>query len=245
MSKQPRLIAYADGSCLGNPGPGGWGVVLVGGNGSRLEFSGAAASTTNNRMEITAAIEALRRLPSSVEVTIRTDSQYLVKTMTQGWKRRENLDLWKILDAEVTQRKVGWEWVRGHSGDIFNERADELARNAAFGRPQNPTLDHSNQMSTTADSELQTRQQGITERGSLPEQRLAPEPPALSNKETAEAENEAEIARLLRPLLAADETLRRCAGCHRAFVVAGNPPRMRAYCSLAACQLKRRRSSSS
>ena len=245
MSKQPRLIAYADGSCLGNPGPGGWGVVLVGSNGSRLEFSGAAASTTNNRMEITAAIEALRRLPSSVEVTIRTDSQYLVNTMTQGWKRRENLDLWKILDAEVEQRKVRWEWVRGHSGDTFNERADELARNAALGRPQNPPLDYPAPMSATAAGELQTHPQGAAERGSLPEQRLAPEPPALSNEETAEAENEAEIVRLLRPLLAADETLRRCAGCHRAFVVTGNPPRMRAYCSLATCQLKWRKISSS
>ncbi|MBV8359508.1 MAG: ribonuclease HI [Deltaproteobacteria bacterium] len=245
MSKQPRLIAYADGSCLGNPGPGGWGVVLVGGNGSRLEFSGAATSTTNNRMEITAAIEALRRLPFSAEVTIRSDSQYLVNTMTQGWKRRENLDLWKILDAEVAQRKVRWEWVRGHSGDTFNERADELARNAAIGKPQNPPLDYPSQMSTTATGELQTHLQGAMERGSLPEQRLPPEPSALSNEEAAEAENEAEIARLLRPLLAADETLRRCAGCHRAFVVTGNPPRMRAYCSLAACQLKRRRISSS
>src|SRR5437016_14671321 len=105
MSKQPPLIAYADGSCLGNPGPGGWGVVLVGTDGSRLEFSGAVPSTTNNRMEITAAIEALRRLPSGIEVTIRSDSQYLVKTMTLGWKRRENLDLWKMLDSEVAQRK--------------------------------------------------------------------------------------------------------------------------------------------
>src|SRR6516165_2821752 len=141
MSKQPRLIAYADGSCLGNPGPGGWGVVLIGSDASRLEFSGVAASTTNNRMEITAAIEALRRLPAGGEVTIRTDSQYLVKTMTLGWKRRENLDLWKMLDTEVAQRGVRWEWVRGHSGDPLNERADELARNAALGQSKPPRLD--------------------------------------------------------------------------------------------------------
>ena len=241
MSKQPRLIAYADGSCLGNPGPGGWGVVLLGSDTSRLEFSGVAASTTNNRMEITAAIEALRRLPSGVEVTIRTDSQYLVNTMTLGWKRRENLDLWKILDAEVAQRKVHWEWVRGHSGDTFNERADELARNAALGRPQSSPLDYSTPMSTAPAGKLDIHPHSATVRSSSLEQKLPPEPSALSSEETAEAENEAEIARMLRPLLAADETLRRCAGCHRAFVVTGNPPRMQAYCSLAACQLKWRK----
>ncbi len=245
MSKQPSLIAYADGSCLGNPGPGGWGVVLVGSDGSRLEFSAAAGSTTNNRMEITAAIEALRRLPPGAEVTIRTDSQYLVNTMTLGWKRRENLDLWKMLDAEVAQRKVRWEWVRGHSGDTFNERADELARSAALGKPQSPSAD-SFEMNAVPAGALHTHRPDATERDSAPAEQILPsEPPALSNQHTAGAENEAEIARLLRPLLAADETLRRCAGCHRAFVATGNPPRMQAYCSLAACQLKRRRNSSS
>ena len=245
MSKQPALIAYADGSCLRNPGgPGGWGVVLVGSAGSRLEFSGAAASTTNNRMEITAAIEALRRLPSGADVTIRTDSQYLVNTMTRGWKRRENLDLWKMLDAEAAQRKVHWEWVRGHSGDTFNERADELARNAALERAQNFPLDYSRQISE-AEAELETSLQGPTEQKSSKGESLPPKLPSLTNEESAEAENEVEIARLLRPLLAESETLRRCAGCHRAFVATGNPARMQAYCSLAGCQLKRRRSSSS
>ena len=124
--------------------------MLVGSDASRLEFSGAADPTTNNRMEITAAIEALRRLPPGLEVMIRTDSQYLVNTMTLGWKRRENLDLWKILDAEVAQRKVHWEWVRGHSGDTFYERADVLARNAALGRPQSSPLDYSIPLSLTA-----------------------------------------------------------------------------------------------
>lgn len=241
MSNRPRLIAYADGSCLGNPGPGGWGVVLVSSDGSRLEFSGAAASTTNNRMEITAAIEALRRLPPGLAVTVRTDSQYLVNTMTLGWKRRENLDLWKMLDNELTQRKVRWEWVRGHSGNTFNERADELARNAALGKTQSPPLDTLRQMSESLAGELQI-QQSPAEPGSSSEQTLTREPPTLSNEEITD---ETEIARLLRPLLEADETLRRCAGCHRAFVAAGNPPRMRAYCSLAPCQLKRRRNSSS
>jgi ribonuclease HI len=235
MSKQ--LIAYADGSCLGNPGPGGWGVVLVGGDGTRLEFSGTAAATTNNRMEITAAIEALRKLPSGSEVTIRTDSQYLVKTMTLGWKRRENLDLWKMLDTEVTRRKVDWEWVRGHSGDTLNERADELARTAALGAPQSAAPDAFIKMNQATDES--DSNQGA-KRG-LSEQSLTPP----TKEEIAGVESEAEIARLLRPLLQADETLRRCAGCGRAFIAAGNPPRMRAYCSLAGCQLKRRKNLSS
>ncbi len=236
MSKQHGLTAYADGSCLGNPGPGGWGVVLESIDGSRLEFSGSAASTTNNRMEITAAIEALRRLPRGSEVTIRSDSQYLVKTMTLGWKRRENLDLWKMLDIEVALRKVRWEWVRGHSGDALNERADQLARDAALGKPQDPRLDPSTL--PTLNDVTDTRQSPV-EPGSQERARAAGGP-TLSDQDTAVIEDESEIARQLRPLLNSDETLRRCAGCHRAFVTTGQPARMQAYCSLAGCQLKRR-----
>src|SRR5580658_4193153 len=95
------MLAYADGSCLGNPGPGGWGVVLINADGSTRVLSGTNPATTNNRMEMTAAIEALRAFPQGAEVTVRTDSQYVVKTMTLGWKRRENLDLWRELDAEA------------------------------------------------------------------------------------------------------------------------------------------------
>ena len=135
MSEARSVIAYADGSCLGNPGPGGWGVVIIDPDGRMREFSGAARSTTNNRMEITAAIEALRILPPGTAVLIRTDSQYLVKTMTLGWKRSANPDLWRELDGEVARHRVGWEWVRGHAGDPMNERADELARRAAMGKP--------------------------------------------------------------------------------------------------------------
>ena len=128
-------IAYADGSCLGNPGGrGGWGVVLIDPSGTSRELAGANPSTTNNRMEITAAIEALRGLPSGAEIKLHSDSQYLVKTMTLGWKRRENLDLWRVLDEETLRHRVQWEWVRGHNGDPLNERADELARSAAEGR---------------------------------------------------------------------------------------------------------------
>jgi ribonuclease HI len=129
---------YADGSCLGNPGPGGWGVVLIEPDGATREFAGANPSTTNNRMEITAALEALQIIPPGAAVVIHSDSQYLIKTMTLGWKRRENLDLWRLLDAEVATRRVRWEWVRGHRGDPGNERADELARSAAEGRAPRP-----------------------------------------------------------------------------------------------------------
>ncbi len=135
-------IVYADGSCIGNPGHGGWGVVLIDPAGLQTEFSGAILSTTNNRMEITAVIEALRRIPDGAPVKLHSDSQYVIKTMTLGWKRRENVDLWLLLDAEVTKHRVTWQWVRGHAGDPLNERADELARSAAEGRmpqPEYPT----------------------------------------------------------------------------------------------------------
>jgi ribonuclease HI len=130
----PIWIGYADGSCLGNPGPGGWGVLLIDPDGTTQEFAAADPSTTNNRMEITAAIEALRNLPPGAAIKLHSDSQYVIKTMTLGWKRRENLDLWKILDEETQRHRVQWEWVRGHNGDPYNERTDELARSAAEGR---------------------------------------------------------------------------------------------------------------
>ena len=135
MGETMEVVAYPDGSCLGNPGPGGWGVVIIEPDGRTRELSGGVRSTTNNRMEITAAIEALRGLPPGTSVLIRTDSQYLVKTMTLGWKRSANPDLWRELDGEVARHRVRWEWVRGHAGDPINERADELARTAAMAKP--------------------------------------------------------------------------------------------------------------
>src|SRR5713101_2055639 len=134
----PIWIAYADGSCLGNPGRGGWGVLLIDPGGTSRELAGAHPSTTNNRMEITATIEALRNLPPGAAIKLHSDSQYVIKTMTLGWKRRENLDLWQILDEEILRHRVQWEWVRGHNGDPHNERADELARSAAEGRAPRP-----------------------------------------------------------------------------------------------------------
>ena len=121
---------YTDGACLGNPGPGGWGAVIVSENGER-DLHGREASTTNNRMEMTAVIRGLREMPKSAEVTVVSDSTYVINTMTRNWKRNANQDLWAEMDAEVGRRKVRWRWVKGHAGDEFNERADGLATKAA------------------------------------------------------------------------------------------------------------------
>ncbi len=132
--REEHFIVYADGSCIGNPGPGGWGVIIVAPDGSRRELSGSAPATTNNRMELTAAIEGLRRVEPKARVILRSDSQYLINSMTLGWKRRLNLDLWRLLDAEVAAREVQFEWVMGHASDALNNRADELARAAAINQ---------------------------------------------------------------------------------------------------------------
>jgi ribonuclease HI len=142
MGKGIDAVAYTDGACIGNPGPGGWGAILVSGEG-RQEIGGGAAHTTNNRMELTAVIEALRRVPAESRVQVVTDSEYVLKGMTQwlpGWRRRGwrtstgqpvvNQDLWETLSALVGDR-VSWEWVRGHAGHPENERADALARGYA------------------------------------------------------------------------------------------------------------------
>lgn len=123
------VVIYTDGACSGNPGPGGWGAVLIW-NGVVRALSGGEPHTTNQRMELTAVIKALEALKRPCEVIVRTDSQYLVNTMTQGWKRRANLDLWGRLDELCRVHKISWEWVRGHAGDPYNELADRLARAA-------------------------------------------------------------------------------------------------------------------
>jgi ribonuclease HI len=129
-----NYLVYGDGSCLGNPGPGGWGVVLHDPAGSVREFNGHEPRTTNNRMELTAAIEGLRATPPESHVLLRSDSQYVVKTVTDGWKRNANQDLWEILFAEIDARTVRFEWVRGHDTDPINNRADELALMGAQGK---------------------------------------------------------------------------------------------------------------
>ncbi|MHB8381972.1 MAG: ribonuclease H family protein [Candidatus Binataceae bacterium] len=132
-SREASYLAYADGACHGNPGRGGWGVVIIAPDGSRREISGHGGHTTNNQMELTAAIQALRAIQPGTRVILRSDSQYVINTMTRGWKRNANQELWRQLDAEAAQRKVDFEWVRGHAGDELNERADALATLGAKG----------------------------------------------------------------------------------------------------------------
>ena len=139
------LFAYTDGACSGNPGPGGWGVVLEARDGATLvksrELSGGAPETTNNRMEMMAAIIVLETLERPSAITVVTDSTYLKNGITgwiHGWKQNgwrtsnrkpvKNTDLWQRLDAAETRHRVTWEWVKGHAGHEQNERADELAR---------------------------------------------------------------------------------------------------------------------
>jgi ribonuclease HI len=127
-SSSREYLVYADGSCLGNPGGrGGWGVVVRDPDGAVTEFNGHDDSTTNNRMELMGAIEGLRATDRGAHVILRSDSQYVVNTMTLHWKRNKNQDLWTLLDAEVAPRHVRFEWVRGHDVDPINNRADELA----------------------------------------------------------------------------------------------------------------------
>ena len=121
---------HTDGSCIGNPGPGGWAAIIVE-DGAERELSGKQDRTTNNRMEMLAVIKGLEAVPESAEVTVFSDSLYVVNSMTRNWKRNANKDLWAKMDAEVSKRGVEWHWVKGHAGDTLNERADMLANRAA------------------------------------------------------------------------------------------------------------------
>lgn len=134
---------YTDGSCLGNPGPGGWAAIIVD-NKIRKEIKGSEPDTTNNRMELTAAIKGLDQTPRGSKVTIESDSQYLVNTMTKDWKRRANLDLWAILDEKVTERDVKWVWIKSHDGHPENERANKLANEMLYNIKNNPAPTHFN-----------------------------------------------------------------------------------------------------
>ena len=141
----PEIIAYTDGACSGNPGPGGWGVLLQARDGDRViktrELKGGEPDTTNNRMELLAAISALEALDRPSKITIVTDSAYVkngISSWIHSWKKNgwrtagkkpvKNVDLWERIDAAQKRHDVTWEWVKGHAGHSENERADELAR---------------------------------------------------------------------------------------------------------------------
>ncbi len=125
-----HIVIHTDGACKGNPGRGGWGAVIEQ-DGGQLQLSGGEPQTTNNRMEMTAVIKGLEAVDPSAKVLISSDSTYVVNTMTKGWKRKANHDLWDQLDALVRSRDVSWRWVRGHNGDRGNELADKLATKEA------------------------------------------------------------------------------------------------------------------
>jgi ribonuclease HI len=142
------IYIYSDGACKGNPGPGGWGALLVT-DGHRKEICGGEANTTNNRMEMTAVIRALESLKRPSAVEVHTDSQYVQKGISEwmaGWKRRnwrtadgkpvKNQDLWLQLDALSQLHRIEWKWVRGHNGHPENERADELANQGVLHAQQ-------------------------------------------------------------------------------------------------------------
>ena len=139
---KPRVVIHTDGACSGNPGPGGWGAILSSG-GHEKELKGGEPDTTNNRMELMAAISALEALTKESEVDLHTDSQYVrngISAWIHNWKRNgwrtadkqpvKNADLWRRLDAALARHQVRWHWVRGHAGHGMNERADQLARDA-------------------------------------------------------------------------------------------------------------------
>ena len=141
MNHKPVVEIYSDGACSGNPGPGGWAAVILI-NGERTELSGGEQQTTNNRMEVLAALNALRALKQPSQVTFYTDSSYLLNGATawlhewkqRNWKRKKgklaNIDLWQELDRALSEHEVKWVWVRGHAGNTLNEYVDQLARTA-------------------------------------------------------------------------------------------------------------------
>ncbi|NLE52435.1 MAG: ribonuclease HI [Chloroflexi bacterium] len=140
MESLDQVTIYSDGGAAPNPGPGGWGAILIAANGAERELSGGEPRTTNNRMELTAAVEALRVLKRPCAVEFYTDSEYLRRGITEwlpawqvaGWQRKgghdvANTDLWQVLDVESRRHQIAWHWVKGHAGNRYNERVDRLA----------------------------------------------------------------------------------------------------------------------
>jgi len=143
MTQEEKIIIYTDGSCLGNPGKGGWGALMFY-KGHKKQISGSHPQTTNNRMEITAVIEALKTITKTITIEIYTDSKYVkdgINSWIYNWKKNnwknskkqavKNADLWQELDNLVQKYKISWHWVKAHNGNEYNEIVDTIARNAA------------------------------------------------------------------------------------------------------------------
>ncbi|MBW3622598.1 MAG: ribonuclease HI [Armatimonadetes bacterium] len=166
MRELQKVIIYTDGACIGNPGPGGYGIVLLYGT-KRREISGGFRLTTNNRMEIMAAIVGLQALRYKCDVTLYTDSQYLVDSIMKGWAQRWranrwmrnkkekalNTDLWERLLDLCARHEIKFEWVRGHAGDRENERCDELSVQAALWKDLPPDIGYKREKAS-AESDL-------------------------------------------------------------------------------------------
>ncbi len=147
VSSLPRVTIYTDGSCDRNPGPGGWAALLRFGSREKA-LTGSEAETTNNRMELTAAVQALQSLQQPCRVDFYTDSEYLRLGITEwlpawherGWRRKggqlANVDLWQALDKAIQPHEIEWRWVKSHAGDRYNQRVDQLARQAMKKQPQ-------------------------------------------------------------------------------------------------------------
>lgn len=149
MSSLPHVVIYTDGACKPNPGPGGWAALLRFGS-QEKHLTGRHPDTTNNRMELTAAVQALQALQHPCQVDFYTDSEYLRRGITEwlpnwkkrGWKRKggalANQDLWQALEAALAEHEINWHWVRGHAGNRDNQRVDRLARQAMYKRSDFP-----------------------------------------------------------------------------------------------------------
>lgn len=144
-SPESKVDIYTDGSCDPNPGPGGWAAVILHGEEKKI-LKGYSEASTNNRMELTAALEALKSVDPSLHVKIYTDSQYLQKGVEEwmanwkahNWKRKggvlANIDLWKKISVEITKHKITWRWIKGHAGNPYNEQADRIAKQEILNR---------------------------------------------------------------------------------------------------------------
>ena len=126
------ITIYTDGSCLGNPGPGGWGAIIIYPDGNEKELSGSDLNTTNNRMELQSVIEALDFLEPGSVIEIFSDSLYVINTITKGWKKKANMELWNELEKVIQKHSnISWNWVKGHSGDFYNEKVNDIAQGKA------------------------------------------------------------------------------------------------------------------